>query len=72
MNREGFSAVKEALIVDLSRHYDDKAISVPVSAWTELGKFVGPLRSRYSMMIGADCCRLHMPSFQNQTIKLNL
>ena len=37
MNRKGSPAMKEALIVDLSRHYNDKAFSVPVSAWTELG-----------------------------------
>ena len=40
VNRKGSLAMKEALIVELSRmsHYNDKANSVPVSAWTELGK----------------------------------
>ena len=50
MSRKGFPAMKEGLIVELSRHYNDKAISVPVSAWTEPGNLYD--RSVAGMLIG--------------------
>ena len=50
MNRNKFPAIKEALIVKLLRHYNDKAITVPVSAWAELGNLYD--RSVAGMLIG--------------------